>query len=130
MPNQKQSNKTFEEVSQIIWDHLEARDWQNNPMRGLAISLVLEASELLEHYQWKETSVGSSEEVGEELADVFIYAFQIAQSLDINITEAIEKKLIKAGKKYPAEAFKGKSEVERKAAWIYAKTHHTKEGIL
>jgi NTP pyrophosphatase (non-canonical NTP hydrolase) len=129
MPTQKQSDKTFQEISQLIREHLEARDWQDNPTRGLAISLVLEASELLEHYQWRDTPVGSSEQVGEELADVFIYAFQIAQSLDINITDAVEKKLIKAGKKYPADSFKGKSDTERTAAWIDAKVNYTKEGL-
>jgi dCTP diphosphatase len=128
MPIQ-QSDITFEEISQIIWKHLEERDWQHNPSRGLAISIALEASELVEHYQWHDKPVGSKDELGEELADIFIYAFQFAQAEGIDIPTAIKAKLIKAGKKYPAKAFKGKSSAERKKAWIDAKLHHKKKGL-
>ena len=129
MSTPKQSNKTFQDINQIIWDYLEARDWHKNPPRGLATSILLEASELLEHYQWRDEPVGNKEELAEELADIFIYAFQFAQITDINITEAIGKKLIKSGKKYPAETFKGKGAAERTASWLDAKVNYKKEGL-
>lgn len=124
-----QSSKSFEDLNQTILQYMEDRDWLGNPARGLAISIALEASELVEHYQWSDEPVGNREEIGEELADIFIYAFQFAQANDINILEAIEAKLIKSGKKYPAEAFKGKNKDERRQAWQQAKLNHKKEGL-
>lgn len=129
MATPQQSDKTFQEVSQLIWDYLEARDWHDNPPRGLATSIVLEAGELLEHYQWRDKPVGSKEELAEELADIFIYAIQYAQVTEIDIAAAIEKKLAKTEKKYPAESFKGKGEAERTASWLDAKVNYKKEGL-
>lgn len=124
-----QSDATFEEISQLIWRHLEERDWLNNPSRGLAISIALEAGELLEHYQWNDKPVGDKHALGEELADILIYVFQFAQKEGIDMPAAIKAKLAKAAQKYPATAFKGKSDDERREAWIDAKLHHKKEGL-
>jgi len=124
-----QSNKTFAEVGDIITDYMVARDWLKNPPRNLATSIVLEASELLEHYQWSDKPVGSREELGEELADILIYAFQFAHINKIDIADAMLKKLEKSGKKYPAEAFKDKNSEERHEAWMQAKLNHHKEGL-
>lgn len=124
-----QSDATFEEICQLIWKHLEERDWLNNPPRGLAISIALEAGELLEHYQWKDTPVGDKQALGEELADILIYVFQFALVEGIDMPAAIKDKLAKAAKKYPASSFKGKSDEERREAWIDAKLHHKKEGL-
>lgn len=129
MPAPKQQNITLEEINQLIWDHLEARDWHKNPTRGLAVSLSLEAGELLEHYQWGETPVGGVEAVGDELADVFIYGMQIAQRNNIDIAEHIQHKLEKSAKKYPASDFKGIKGDERRAMWVEKKLAHKKTGL-
>lgn len=129
MKTPRQNNTTFEEISQLIWQHLIERDWQDNPPRGLAISIALEATELLEHYQWQDEAVGDRQALAEELADIFIYAFQFAMVNDIDIAAAIRQKLEKAARKYPAEKFKGKNVQERKDAWLDAKLHHQKEGL-
>jgi dCTP diphosphatase len=120
---------TFEEIHELIRKHLEERDWHDNPPRGLAISIALEAAELLEHYQWSEKSVGNREVLAEELADIFIYAFQFADEQGIDIPSSIVKKLEKAAKKYPAEHFKGKSKEKMREAWIQDKLNHQKEGL-
>lgn len=125
-----QSDASFETMNQIILTHLEERDWLGNPARGLAISIALEANELLEHYQWSDEPVGGKDAVAEELADILIYAFEFAQANDIDIFEAMKAKLAKAAKKYPAEAFKGRTGEERRAAWAEAKKNYKKEGIL
>lgn len=125
----KQSDGSFESVNQLILKHLDDRDWLGNPSRGLAISIALEAAELVEHYQWSDEPVGGKQAAAEELADVFIYAFEFAQANDIDIAEAIKNKLDKAAKKYPAEAFKGKSKDEKREAWRQAKINHKKEGL-
>jgi dCTP diphosphatase len=129
MKKPRQSTATFDEIAQLIWQHLVERDWQDNPSRGLATSIALEAGELLEHYQWHNEPVGSKEDLAGELADIFIYSFQFAVNNDIDIAEAIKIKLDKAAKKYPAKNFKGKTGEERSAAWIDAKLRYKKEGL-
>lgn len=129
MPAPKQQDITIETLNQRIWHHLEERDWHKNPSRGLAISLSLEAAELLEHYQWGDTPVGGKEGVADELADVFIYAMEIAQQNNIDIIDHIERKLQKSARKYPAAAFKGKAGQEHEKAWLEHKLAHKKEGL-
>lgn len=127
MPRTPQnSNDTFEDINQLIWRHLEERDWLDNTARSLAVSIVLESAELLEHYQWSEKSVGDKEDLAAELADILIYAFQFAQAEGIDISAAIKAKLKKAGEKYPAEAFKGKDAETKRRAWIDSKEAHQK----
>jgi NTP pyrophosphatase (non-canonical NTP hydrolase) len=60
--------------------------------RALAISLVLEASEVLEHFQWREKAA-DSDALGAELADVMLYLLQIASLHKIDLGEAVIKKL-------------------------------------
>jgi dCTP diphosphatase len=123
----RQSDTSFEEVNQLIWKHLEERDWIGNSSRSYATSIVLEAAELLEHYQWSEDAVGDRQAVAEELADVLIYAFQFAQANDIDIVEAIKHKLQKAAQKYPAENFKNRSREEQHQNWQAAHKAYRKK---
>lgn len=61
-------------------------------LRNLAISLNLEAAEILEHFQWSD-SLNSKEEFANELADVALYLLQLASLTDINLEQAILNKL-------------------------------------
>lgn len=124
-----QSTTSFRDIDELIWKHLAERGWTDNPSRGLAVSIALEASELLEHYQWSDKSVGDKTALGEELADILIYCFQFAQKNDIDMAAAIRAKLKKASKKYPAKDFAGKTEAEQHQAWIDAKLKHKKTGL-
>lgn len=94
-----------------------ARDWdQFHKPKDLAISLALEAAEVLEHVQWKsdeqfaEYLNTNKEAFGDELADVFIYLLQLANKTDIDILEAAERKMEKNEKKYPVEKARGKAD--------------------
>lgn len=129
MAANQQSDATFDQIHQLIYKHLAERDWLDNPARSVAISIALEANELLEHYQWQDKPVGDKQALAEELADIFIYGFQFAHQNGIDIPTAIRQKLEKAAKKYPAKDFKGKSAEERNVAWLDAKLHHKKEGL-
>lgn len=87
------------------------RDWEqfHNP-KDLAISLTLEASELLEKFQWKssEESIEKDlEGIKDELADVMIYALLISHDLNIDINKAIHEKIKKNNEKYPINKAKG-----------------------
>jgi len=86
----------------------DARNWKqfHNP-KDLAISLVLEAGELLEHFQWKNTEEMSThiqadkEAVSDELADVLYWVLLIAHDLEIEVSEALLRKMAKNEQKYP-----------------------------
>ena len=85
----------------------DERHWRqfHNP-KDLAISISLEASELLELFQWKtnEEVVGAkSEQLQEELADILIYAAMLADDLDYDLDTIVMKKLEKNAAKYPVE---------------------------
>lgn len=120
------SKDTFEDINQLIWKHLEERDWLDNTARSLAVSIALESAELLEHYQWSDKSIGNKDDLAAELADILIYAFQFAQVEGIDISTAIRAKLKRAGEKYPANVFKGKDAETRRKAWIDSKKAHQK----
>ncbi|MBK2402829.1 nucleotide pyrophosphohydrolase [Erysipelothrix sp. strain 2 (EsS2-6-Brazil)] len=82
----------------------DERNWrQFHNEKDLAISISLEASELLELFQWKTADEGKKfvNEIKEELADVLIYAYMMADNMNLDIDEIISEKLTKNAKKYP-----------------------------
>lgn len=87
------------------------RDWRKfHNEKDLAISISLEASELLELFQWKkseEVVEKSLQEIREELADVFIYSFMMADNLNLDVEEIIKSKLDLNEQKYPVEKSRG-----------------------
>jgi len=105
----------LDELIQKITAFRDARDWKqfHNP-KDISLSLVLEASEVMEHFQWKskeeiETYVQShKDEIGEELADVFYWVLLMSHDLKIDIVDALNKKIAKNEQKYPIEKSKGK----------------------
>ncbi len=79
------------------------RDWHlSDDPEKLAKSIVIEAAELLENFQWGEVSY-DQENVKEELADVLIYAIAMAHDLGLDIQTIIEEKLKKNELKYPSK---------------------------
>ena len=83
----------------------DERNWRPfHNEKDLALSLSLEASELLEIYQWKTPEEGNQdrEHLKEEIADVLIYAYMLADNLGFDIDEIIAEKLVKNAVKYPA----------------------------
>ncbi len=105
----------IKELTEKIKKFRDERDWkQFHNHKDMALSLVLEASEVLEHFQWKSVSEVDShgkackDEISEELADVAMYLFELADNLGIDLSKAIESKIKKNGLKYPVEKAKGK----------------------
>ena len=93
----------------------DERDWlQFHNHKDVALSLVLEAAEVLEHFQWKSAdevkahAQANKEELSDELADVAIYLFELADNIGIDLPKAIEQKMQKNALKYPIEKAKGK----------------------
>jgi dCTP diphosphatase len=93
-----------------ITEFRDARGWlKYDTPRSLAISISVEAAELLEHFQWKDdtqirealTRGTTRDEVASELADVLTYCMGFADVLGIDVSEAIIRKLRKTSEKYP-----------------------------
>lgn len=104
---------TQETIDQIL-KFRDDRDWKqfHNP-KDLAISISLEAAELLEVFQWsgEKTGIeGKEDKIREELADVIIYCALMSDVCGLDIDEIVQEKIKVNNKKYPVEKAKGKSD--------------------
>jgi len=105
----------IQNLTKKIVEFRDARNWKqfHNP-KDLALSLVLEAGEVMEHFQWKNKEeidkylVDKKEEISEELADVFYWILLMSHDFNIDIEKALERKLEINNKKYPVEKAKDK----------------------
>ncbi|KPH15182.1 nucleotide pyrophosphohydrolase [Chryseobacterium sp. ERMR1:04] len=86
----------------------DERDWEQfHNSKDLALALSIESSELLELFLWKDSEDFKLDKLKEELADVLMYAFLIANKHDLNIAEIIQEKMQKNAEKYPVDKSKG-----------------------
>lgn len=107
--------KNVKDLTKRIIDFRDARNWKqfHNP-KDVALSLVLEAGEVMEHFQWKSKEemekyvVEAKEKIGEELADVLYWVLLLGHDLDIDVFKALDKKMKINEAKYPVEKAKGK----------------------
>ena len=104
---------TDETIRQVL-QFRDDRDWKqfHNP-KDLAISISLEAAELLEIFQWSGSDVsdeGKTEKIKEELADVINYCILMADRCGLDLDEIVQEKVRKNSEKYPVEKAKGKAD--------------------
>jgi NTP pyrophosphatase (non-canonical NTP hydrolase) len=107
---------SLNELKQKLEDFVAERDWaQFHSPKNLAMAMIVEAAELVEHFQWNteaESHVLSAEkreQVGHELADTFVYLLRISQVLNIDLIEAANNKIALNAVKYPVEKARGKN---------------------
>ncbi|PKG24759.1 nucleotide pyrophosphohydrolase [Niallia nealsonii] len=98
-------------MKDLIKDVLAFRDERNwkqyHDEKDLAISIVLEASELLENFQWKSSEEAKEKDmqnIKEEMADVLIYLIQLADKLGIDLKKEALAKMVKNREKYPVKS--------------------------
>ncbi len=104
----------LQKLTKKIINFRDRRDWKkfHNP-KDISLSLVLEAGEVMEHFQWKngkeieEYISKHKEEIGDELADVLYWILLMSHDLKIDMIEALEKKIRKNEEKYPVGKAKG-----------------------
>lgn len=108
--------KDFAAIQESIRAFVREREWDRfHSPKNLAMALSVECAELVEHFQWdtEEDSLrpppDKRDAIGEEIADVFVYLSRIAQVLDLDLLDAVERKMIKNAAKYPVERVKGSS---------------------
>ncbi len=107
---------TLDDLKQLVTEFRDLRDWKqfHNP-KDLATAISIESAELLENFLWKDQAdvdaiVSDSvkmEKIRDELADILIFCFSLADSTGIDLSTAIQRKLEKNAAKYPVDKARG-----------------------
>lgn len=108
----------YEKINNEIKIFVEERDWdQFHSPKNLSMALSVEASELVEIYQWqkeddyKTDDVKIKDAVKDELVDIFFYLMRMCHKTNIDLEKSFYEKMEKNRKKYPIEKYKGKSKI-------------------
>ena len=114
-PIRTDDQTTLSQLRSVMEEFVQQRDWhQFHSPKNLSMALTIEAGELMEHFQWltvdesRQLTGDQIEAAGEELADVLCYALSLANSLEIDLATAFDRKMEKNRRKYPAEEFRGR----------------------
>ena len=109
---------TLADLRSAVRSLVDARDWRqfHNP-KDLAVSIAIEAAELLEEFQWLDagqvsaaaSDAAARERVRLELADILTYCLSLSNALDVDVSQAVFDKLEISGRKYPAELYSGRA---------------------
>lgn len=105
------------DLRQLVARFVAEREWQpyHDP-KNLAMSIAIEAGELMESFQWvrsEELAALTADpqrraEIADELADVVCYALALANALGLDVSDALRAKMVKNEAKYPVERFRGR----------------------
>ena len=105
------------ELRKVVADFVAAREWEcYHDAKNLAMSIAIEAAELMEHFQWVKndelpgvlTDDARRAAITDEVADVACYVLALANALKIDISSALAAKITKNAVKYPVERFRGR----------------------
>lgn len=97
-----------EEIIKELIKFRNERDWEqfHNP-KDLALAINVEAGELLELFLWKDANDANAEKVKDELADIFAFAFLLADKYGFDVKQIVLDKIKLNGEKYPVDKAKG-----------------------
>lgn len=94
-----------------------ARDWEQfHSPKNISMALIVEAAELVEHFQWlteeqsRQLEAPAQQLVEQELADILLYLIRIADMLDVDLVAAAGKKIVLNEEKYPVDRVKGRAD--------------------
>ena len=113
----KDKSTTIRELRNLVAEFIRERDWEQfHDPKNLAMSIAIEAAELMEHFQWDRNEQipailedpGRRREIEEALADVVCYCLSLANNLEIDLSEAVERKVLKNAEKYPPGEYRGR----------------------
>ncbi len=108
---------TVGQLRALIADFVAQRQWEKfHDPKNLASSIAIEAAELMEHFQWlrsEELSAVQADprqmaDIREELADIAAFLLSFANAMDIDLSDALQDKMVKNARKYPANEFRGR----------------------
>ena len=105
---------SLSDLRETINTFVAERDWaQFHTPKNLAMAMIVEAAELVEHFQWdtsqesQQLTAKKREAVSHELADTFVYLLRIAEVLNIDLIQAASQKIALNALKYPVDKVKG-----------------------
>jgi dCTP diphosphatase len=110
---------TIAELRALMAMFVAERDWEQfHSPKNLSMSLAIEVAELMEHFQWISMAESrlltdnpkAKNEIADEMADVFCYLLGMANAMNIDLSSAVQDKMIRNRAKYPAEQYRGKFE--------------------
>ena len=108
---------TLDDLKKRLREFARERDWEQfHSPKNLSMALIVEAAELVEHFQWltedqsQKLPSKTLHEVEQEMADVFIYLNRLADLLGVDLMEATRRKIEINAKKYPAHEVRGKAD--------------------
>ncbi len=109
--------ENLDDLKKCLREFAHERDWEQfHSPKNLSMALIVEAAELVEHFQWltqeqsKHLSEKTLHEVTQEMADVFIYLTRMADLLGVDLMGAARRKIEINAKKYPAHEVRGKAD--------------------
>jgi NTP pyrophosphatase (non-canonical NTP hydrolase) len=104
------SNTTIAELKDLVRAFIVEREWERyHAGKNLAMSIAIEAAELMEHFQWIENGEGQAlfedparkAQIGEELADILVYCISFALQADLDISGIVKSKMEKNQHRFP-----------------------------
>ena len=108
---------SLDDLTATIRKFADERDWEQfHSPKNLSMALIVEAGELVEHFQWlsrkqsRELDDEQRRAVALEMADVLIYLVRLAERLDIDLLEAAGKKMALNAEKYPADKSRSRAD--------------------
>jgi len=116
MPFPNDNTMSVGELRRLMAEFVTERDWQQfHRPKNLAMSLAIEAGELMEHFQWLDheqsdaalADPGTRREIADEMADVLSFLLSLANATGIDLSQAFADKLESNRRKYPAEEVRG-----------------------
>jgi len=105
--NRSDTSTTIQELKSIVNQFVTERDWERFHLpKNLAMSIAIEAAELMEHFQWTgaesaQDSITDDSAIAQEIADVLAYTLRIAEVLGVDLSRALELKMVRNRLKYP-----------------------------
>lgn len=107
----------LDELRERLRGFVRERDWEQfHSPKNLAMAMIVEAAELVEHFQWateqesRELSPEKIAEVEQEVADTFIYLLRMSDVLGIDLVSAAHSKMDRNAEKYPADVVRGRND--------------------
>lgn len=107
---------TLQDLKQKMAQFVRERDWEQfHTPKNISMSIAIEAAELMEHFQWltveqsQQLDAAALADIGEELADIVIYALSMANFLKLDLARTVLAKMEKNSRKYPADKVQGKA---------------------
>ncbi|TDY00996.1 nucleotide pyrophosphohydrolase [Thiohalophilus thiocyanatoxydans] len=108
------TDTSLQALKQQLKTFAEERDWEQfHSPKNLAMALIVEAAELVEHFQWLKQSESENlspekhREVAYEMADILVYLLRLAERLDIDLLDVVQQKMQINADKYPADQVRG-----------------------